>query len=139
MREVAGTPQQRGQIVGQRVFRARHTRARDQIKETGGARRNFLQTFVGGSRRRKENRIETARLKDAAIVLGLFRREIGDQNAVGASLRCGVSKFFQPQLKNGIEIAEQNQRHLARLADATHKIKNTASVAPDFRARSEAR
>ncbi len=56
-------------------------------------------------------------MQDAAIVFGLFRREIGDENAIGSGGSSGSSKFLHSELQDGIEITEEDQRHLAALTN----------------------
>ncbi len=72
------------------------------------------------------------RSQDAPIVDGFFGREIGDENAVGAGGRCRGSEFFQAHLKNRIVVAEQDERNLRRLANATHQFENARQRGAGF-------
>ena len=64
-------------------------------------------------------------VKNAAIVVGFFGREIGGENAIGAGLRCGSGKFFEAHLEDGIVVAEKNEWNLAGLANAADEIEDT--------------
>ena len=119
-----------GKIVGKRIFRAGYAGARDEIEKPGGRGGDFLQALVGGSGRGEKNGVEIVRVQDAAIVLGFFGREIGDEDAVGSGLRGSRGKFLQSHLQDGIEVAEEDKRDLAGFADAANQIENAASVAP---------
>src|SRR5206468_8710413 len=76
--------QQRGQIIWQSIFGSGDSCARNQVQKSGGTRRNFFQPFGGGSGRTKKNGIETMSSESAAILFRFFRREIGDEHAVGS-------------------------------------------------------
>src|SRR5229473_4504405 len=88
LRDAAGATDERGEIVGQRVFCAGDTGAGNEIKKTGGAGGDFREAVVGGSRRAEEDGIEMMSSQDAAIVVGFFRCEIRDEDAIGAG-DCG--------------------------------------------------
>ena len=123
--KLARPPKESGQIVGQRVLRAGHAGARNQVKKAKGARGDFHEALVGGSGRGQEDSVQVMCLQDLAIVRRFFRREIGDENAIGAGLRGRGGEFFQAHLEDGIEIAEEHQRHLAGLANSPHEREHT--------------
>src|SRR6266851_5478528 len=87
LRDAAGPPEEGGEIVGQGVLRAGDAGSGNEIEKTRGARGDFREALVRGSRRAKEDAVEMVRGKNAAIVFGFFGSEIGGENAVGASRR----------------------------------------------------
>src|SRR6266704_6261602 len=134
--DAAGAAQERGQIVGESIFRAGDTGAGDEIEEAGGAGGDFGEALIRGSGRAEENRIEKMRRENAAIVAVFFRREVRGKNAIGAS-GCGCGgEFFEAHLQNGIVIAEEDKRDIvrwgARLADAADEIEDAGKRGARF-------
>src|SRR6266851_2670379 len=124
LRDAAGPPEEGGEIVGQGVLRAGDAGSGNEIEKTRGARGDFREALVRGSRRAKEDAVEMVRGKNAAIVFGFFGSEIGGENAVGAGRRGGRCEFFEAHLQDGIVVAEEDERDLRGLADAANEIKN---------------
>src|SRR6266481_1441924 len=130
LRDAAGAADERGEIVGQGILRARNAGAGNQIEKAGRAGGDFREAFVCGSRSAKKNGVEKVRAENAAIVVGFFRREIGGENSVRAGRRCGRCEFFEAHLQDGIVVAKENKRDLGRLTNATDKIENTGESCP---------
>ena len=118
-------PQQAREIVRQRVSCAGYPGARDKIEKAGGASRDFPEALVIRSRSREKNGVEILRVDYSVIILGLFRRQIGDEHAVGSGQSRGSCKLLEPHLQDGIEISEENQRHLAGLANPANQFEDT--------------
>src|SRR6266436_152416 len=125
LRDLAGAAQQRGKIRGKRVLLTGYAGARNEIEKAGRAGGDFLETVVGGGGSAKKNGVEMMRGKDAAVVAGFFRSEIGDEDTVSASRRSSGGKFFEAHLKDGIVVAEKEQRHFRRLPNATNEIEHS--------------
>src|SRR5260370_1050484 len=70
LRDAAGAAQERGQIIGESIFRAGNTGAGDEIEEAGGAGGDFGEALVRGSGRAKEDRVEMMSGEAAARVPG---------------------------------------------------------------------
>src|SRR5260370_42221224 len=101
LRDLAGAAQQRGKIRGKRVLLTGYAGARNEIEKAGRAGGDFLETVVGGGGSAKKNGVEMTRGKDAAVVAGFFRSEIGDGDTVSASRRSSGGKIFEGQLEEG--------------------------------------
>src|SRR6266704_6505201 len=112
--DAAGAAQERGQIVGESIFRTGNTGAGDEIEEAGGAGGDFSEALVSGSGSAKEDGVEMMSGENAAIVTGFLGCQVGGENAVGAS-GCGDGgEFFEAHLQNGIVVAEEDKRDIAR-------------------------
>src|SRR6266478_3135151 len=92
LRDLAGAAQQRGKIRGKRVLLTGYAGARNEIEKAGRAGGDFLETVVGGSGSAKKNGVEMMCRNDAAVVFRFLRSEIGDEDTVSASGRCGGGK-----------------------------------------------
>src|SRR5258708_35398378 len=115
LRDLAGAAQQRGKIRGKRVLLTGYAGARNEIEKAGRAGGDFFETVVGGGGSAKENGVEVMRGKDAAVVAGFFRREIGDEGTVGASRRSSGGKFFEGHLKDGVGGTRKEERPFRRM------------------------
>src|SRR5215475_10543235 len=134
LRNGAGATKQRGEIFWKRIFRASDAGARNEIEESRRNASDLSETFVGGSGSAEEDRVETVRVQDAAVFLGLFGSQICREGAVGAGLRGGGSKFLESHLENRIVIAEKDDRDIGRrriqfanLADEIENIRESRS------------
>src|SRR5258708_33556442 len=122
LRDLAGAAQQRGKIRGKRVLLTGYAGARNEIEKAGRAGGDFFETVVGGGGSAKENGVEVMRGKDAAVVAGFFRREIGDEDTVRASRRSSGGQFSEAHLEDGNVVGEKEERHLGRMPDATERM-----------------
>src|SRR6266568_3944285 len=131
LRDAAGPAQERGQIVGESIFRAGNTGAGDEIEEAGGAGGDFSEALVRGSGRAKEDRVEMMSGQNSAIVAGFLGCEVGGENGGG-----GGGEFFEAHLQNGIVVAEEDKRDIvrwgARLADAADEIEDAGKRGARF-------
>ena len=132
-RDAARATEEGGEIVRKRIFGPRDTRARDEIEKTRGDGGDFGEALVGGGGRGEENAIEILGGEDAAVVVGLFGREIGDEDAVGASGCGGGGEFFQAHLENGIVVAEEDEGDFAGFADFTDEIEDFGEGGTGFK------
>src|SRR5712692_903228 len=112
LRDAAGPPEEGGKIIGQGILRTGHAGAGDEIEKTGGAGRDFREAFVRGSRRAEEDGVELMSGENAAIVFRFFGREVGSEDAVGASGSGGGCEFLEAHLQDGIVVAEEDERNL---------------------------
>src|SRR5258708_38600343 len=115
LRDLAGAAQQRGKIRGKRVLLTGYAGTRNEIEKAGRAGGDFFETVVGGGGSAKENGVEVMRGKDAAVVAGVFRSEIGDEDTVGASRRSSGGKFFEAHLTGWSVVGGKEQRALRKL------------------------
>src|SRR5260370_15959495 len=128
VRDAAGPPEEGGQIIGQDILRARDAGAGDEIEEAGGTGGDFRQALVGRGWRTEEDGVEMMRGENAAIIAGLFGREVRDQDAISAS-GCGRgSEFFEAHLEDRIVVAEEHQRDLRGLANTADEIEETGNA-----------
>src|SRR5258708_10476235 len=132
LRDLGGAAQQRGKIRGKRVLLTGYAGARNEIEKAGRAGGGCFEAVGGGGGSAKENGVEVMRGKDAAVVAGFFRSEIGDEDTVGASRRSSGGKFFEAHLKDGIVVAEKEQRHFRRLPNATNEIEHSGERRTGF-------
>src|SRR5882757_4258212 len=121
-----------GEIVGEDILCARNARAGNEIEKTGRAAGNLREALVGRSGRAEENCVEMMSRKNAAIVFGFLRREVGGENAVSASGCSGGGKFFKAHLQDGIVVAEENERNLRGLANTAYEVENAAKSRTRF-------
>src|SRR6266568_8267559 len=135
-RDGAGPAQERGQIVGESIFRAGNTGAGDEIEEAGGAGGDFSEALVSGSGSAKEDGVEMISGEDAAIVAGFFGCQVGGENAISTRGFGGGCEFFEAHLQNGIVVAEEDKRDIARwgarLADAADEIEDAGKRGARF-------
>src|SRR6267143_1397711 len=103
---------ERGETIGQHIFCAGDAGAGNQIEETGRASGDFREAVVGGSWSAEKDAVEMMHGENAAIVFGFFRREVRDEDAIGAGDCCGGSEFFETHLQDGIVVAEEDERNL---------------------------
>jgi len=80
LRDFACAAQEGGEFVGEGIFCAGDTGAGDEIKKAGRNGGDFGEALVGGSRSAEKNGVEMMGGKDAAMVFGLFGREVGDED-----------------------------------------------------------
>src|SRR6267378_1249768 len=113
LRNAAGAADERGEIIGQHIFCAGDAGAGNQIEETGRASGDFREAVVGGSWSAEKDAVEMMHGENAAIVFGFFRREVRDEDAIGAGDCCGGSEFFETHLQDGIVVAEEDERDLS--------------------------
>jgi len=124
-REMADAAQQAGKIVRERIFRAGHTCTGNQIEKARGARRDLPETLIVRRRRGKKYGVEILRMNNAAIVFRLFGRQVSHQDAIRTGFSSYGCELLETHLQHRIEISEENQRYLARLANLTNQLENS--------------
>src|SRR5579863_4751908 len=132
LRDAASAAQECRKIVGEHVFGAGNAGARDEIEKARSAGGDFFETLVGGRGGAKKNGVEIFGGNDAAILFGLFWREIGNEDAVGSEIGGGGSKFFEAHLEDGVVVAEEDERDFAGFADFADEIENFGESCAGF-------
>src|SRR5882672_3988902 len=124
--------QERWKIVGERILCTGNAGSGNEVEKAGGAGSNFREAFVRGSGRSKKDSVEMVSSENAAIVDGLFRREVGGQDAIGAG-RCGCRcEFFEAHLKDRIVVAKEDEWNLGRFADTANEIEDAGERCAGF-------
>ena len=83
-----------------------------------------MQALVVGSRSDEKNCVELIRSHNAEVIVCFFRREISHENAVGSGGGSGRGEFLETHLKDGIVVAEEDERNLRRFANVADQIEN---------------
>src|SRR5438309_9015753 len=111
-RDAASSPEEGGEIIGQGVLSTSDAGTRNKVEKSRGAAGDLRKALVRGSRRAEKDSVEMVRGEDAAIVFGLFGREVSSEDAVSAIGCSSGCEFLEAHLQNGIVVAEEDERNL---------------------------
>lgn len=94
------------------------------IDKALSAGRDLLDSLRGGGGGDELNVAEVRRGFEFGVLSGFVRWEVKDQNAIGSSRGSFVVEPLITESVNGVEVGEEDERNLGKLAKLTNHIEN---------------
>jgi hypothetical protein len=130
-RQISEPPDSLNQIRGgfrQILSNPGYARSRDRVHESAAGFSDQLDAFIGARGRNEKDQVNSGIAHRGSKLIALFGHEVSREHTVDAGASKLVAEPLKPEREKRIQVAEQDYRDFALLADSPHELETVTNA-----------